>query len=748
MADINSAINAATNAVGTVSKSVTALGAAAGIGSLGSLGSTLGSIQSTVTNLFGSVSKFFKDVKTLNLPLPNPLFAYASYTYVLGLGCLSDNEINYPDTTYRAGKKIPLLCKDAGSDPTNRVNTPYGKFDFFINNLQLESVLGFEEGQNTNVSNITFDIIEPYSMGMFMIACQQLALEQGHPNWLEAPFILTIDFRGAKETGTMGSIPNTSRQIPFTFIDVKMTADAEGAKYSCEAVPFNQQALSDVNHGLKTDVSIKGKTIQEILQTGEKSLQASVNAFYKEQAKKNNIPVPDEMCILFPNEIASSMTPAGSGTSTENVSGATTDSVSATAIFQKLGVSRSAINSTLIQNPDDCNAIGIADLGFDDARKADASIGQDNKVYDKDLKINVRSNNTIDPKQTEMKFTQDSTISNSINQAIMMSKFIDNTFDPSNLSPEGYRDWWRIDVQVYNISTDENMPITGSKPKLYVYRVVPFAAHASKMMPPNTKAPGFKNLGLQVVKEYNYIYTGKNVDILKFEIKMNLDFIGTMAPDGLTRTQDSVTAAQSGSSAEKLLQVTPLGKGNPPEQGAWPTMVKFVKTLTGTDKKGGGGAETQATRGARLFYDAITSGVDMIELSMDIIGDPYYIAQSGMGNYTSQALSHNLNSDGTVNYQNGEVDIRVNFRTPIDLNQTTGLYNFGGTSASAPIIKYSGLYQLFTVKSKFQDGIFTQTLDGIRRSGQELTKEATPEQTFSTTKTQINELDPYGYGDS
>jgi hypothetical protein len=176
-------------------------------------------------------------------------------------------------------------------------------------------------------------------------------------------------------------------------------------------------------------------------------------------------------------------------------------------------------------------------------------------------------------------------------------------------------------------------------------------------------------------------------------------------------------------------------------------MVKFVKTLTSTDKKGGGGVETQTTRGARLFYDALTSGVDMIELTMDIIGDPYYIAQSGMGNYTSQALSHNLNSDGTVNYQNGEVDIRVNFRTPLDINQTTGLYNFGGTSASAPIIKYSGLYQLFTVKSKFNDGIFTQTLDGIRRSGQELTKEATPEQTFSTAKAVVNELDPYGYGE-
>jgi hypothetical protein len=740
MADpITTGLNAATNAVQTLSNTVTSLGSASG----------LGSIQSSITNLFGSVNKFFKDVKTLNFPQSNPLFKYASYTYVLGIGCLSDDDVNYPDKSYRAGRKIPLLAKDANADPNNRVNTPYGKFDFFINNLQLESVIGFEQGQNTNVTNITFDIIEPYSMGMFMIACEQLALQQGHANWLEAPFILTIDFKGATETGTMASVPNSSRQIPFTFIDVKMTADENGAKYQCECVPFNQQALSDVNHGLKTDVAIKGKTVQEILQTGEKSLQAAVNSFYKEQAKKNNIPVPDEMCILFPNDVASSATPAASSDNSENTDGATTstDSASATAIFEKLGVSRSAINSTLIQNPDDCNAIGQSDLGFSETRKADSSVGQDNKVYDPNLKINVRSSNTVDAKQTDMKFTQDSNISNAINQVILSSKFLDTTFDPSNLSPEGYRDWWRIDVQVYNISTDENLAVTGSKPKLYVYRVVPYMAHASKMMPPNTKAPGFTNMHTQVVKEYNYIYTGKNVDVLRFDIKMNLDFIGTMAPDGLTRSQDSVTAAQTGGALGAVPQVNPLGQGNPPEKGAWPTMVKFIKTLTGTDKKGGGGVETQTTRAGRLFYDALTSGVDMIELSMDIIGDPYWIAQSGTGNYTSTQVSQQMNTDGSVNYQNGEVVARVNFRTPIDINQTTGLYNFGGSSASAPIIKYSGLYQIYTVKSIFKDGTFQQTLDGIRYPGQELSKEATPEKTFSTAKTIINALDPYGYGD-
>jgi len=47
----------------------------------------------------------------------------------------------------------------------------------------------------------------------------------------------------------------------------------------------------------------------------------------------------------------------------------------------------------------------------------------------------------------------------------------------------------------------------------------------------------------------------------------------------------------------------------------------------------------------------------LYDLTLEIIGDPYFIQQSGTGNFTAQETEYkNLNSDGTMNHQNGEVD--------------------------------------------------------------------------------------------
>jgi hypothetical protein len=89
-----------------------------------------------------------------------------------------------------------------------------------------------------------------------------------------------------------------------------------------------------------------------------------------------------------------------------------------------------------------------------------------------------------------------------------------------------------------------------------------------------------------------------------------------------------------------------------------------------------------------------------------------------------------------MNYQNGEVDIIVNFRTPIDINQASGLYNFGGT-ATAAMTQWSGLYGVTDVTSTFSNGQFKQILKGYRRPLQELKEEASREETYRTTNDAI-----------
>jgi hypothetical protein len=188
--------------------------------------------------------------------------------------------------------------------------------------------------------------------------------------------------------------------------------------------------------------------------------------------------------------------------------------------------------------------------------------------------------------------------------------------------------------------------------------------------------------------------------------------------------------------------------GNDPSRtpGATPTRVKYVANYVGTDNKGGGGLETGATRAARLFHNALTSGADMINLDLKILGDPYFIAQSGQGNYTSKPVSQNLNADGSVNYQSGEVDVVINFRTPIDINQSTGLYDFGKATKSASSVQFSGIYQIINVTSNFAGGQFTQVLSGPRRANQEIKAPADPNKVYNTTTQEEIPNDGWGEG--
>ena len=741
--NIGSSIDSATTSIGdSISSGIDTLseGAAGALDSVkdavGGIGGAISGALGGISGLLGTLGAGVTKLAGVNLPLKNALFDYASYTYVIGLGCLSDNQVHHPDKTYIKNiNSIKLICKDANTDPKNRVQTPYGKFDFFIDDLKLESMIGYEKGSgNTNVHGLSFNVTEPYSMGQFILACQTLAQQLGHNNFREAPFILTIEFRGNKETGAMSIIPNTTRTIPFTFQDLDMTVTQNGSVYHCTGMPFGMWPLSDDANLFKTESSAVGKTVQEMLQSGTNSLQAMLNAREREQAKmlpddKGVEHVPNQYLIMFPVNTSSGDSSAQGSQSydDEDSNSATTASSGSTGdIYQSLGVAISPANSQLVQNTTACNAIGKATMGFSESRKGDQPSAKDNVVYNAETGIFAGSKLTksVDPKISEFRFQQDTSITNAICQVILQSDYVNQALDKSRITKEGYRDWFRIQTRLYNITSDVQAN-TGVKAKLIVYQVVPASVHASRATPPNTPAPGFGELKKQIVKEYNYIYTGKNVDVEKFEIKISNGFTVIMGADALTRTQDEVTDKQTGGTVGKNIISEPQSVGAKPPTGEkgigiMPTIQKWIGTTTSLDKQGGGGQEGQAQRTAKLFNDCFNTPFDMYNLDLGIIGDPYWIMQSGLGNYTSkQSQFSNLNADGTANYENGEVDVVVNFRTPIDINQSTGLYDFGKSAKSVPVMQFSGIYCVQNIVSTFKSGKFQQTLTGFRRPQQE-----------------------------
>jgi hypothetical protein len=733
MSFISSAINSATNAVNTVKNTLSESGPASSLSALGTsitgaLSGALGSVAGSIGNILSAVGTGVVQVDT-KLPMPNVLHDYASYDYVITMGCLSAQEFNFPNESYMAGRYPPIMLKSANGDPDNRIKTVAGKFDFYIDNLTLVGQYGFEKSTgNTNSTNIEFTVIEPYSMGMFMTVVQQAAFEQGYKNYTDAAYLLMIEFRGADQAGTMKVVPNTRKFIPFRFNNLQFKVTAAGSVYNIVATIANSVALTDSYRLVKNDVSIKGKTVQEILQTGEQSLQVVANGGFKQAKEDKQVSVPDEILILFPNDISSAPQNSSPGTAKESNSSATTSSsqVSSSALFQKLGVNRSSANQTLTQDTGACNPLGRASLGFDVTRPGDKPMTNSSEYYDEKTQTYIRGKNVANPKEVVMQFAPNTDIINIINQVLIKSDASKVALDPSQISAEGMRPWWRVDVQTYHIPSDANMKNTGQIPKLIVYRVIPYKVHASRLLPPNAAAPGIQQLKAQAAKEYNYIYTGKNVDVLRFDIQINNTFYNPVLADGGKRTEDKKTAGSTATDAPATPEgnTAPAKGAAPPKPGeGLPSAMRADKTGTGTEGKGGTQGETAANRVARMFHDSLLLGTDMQNIDFDIVGDPYFIANSGKGNYVDNPTNLiNVTKDGSVNYQSSEVDIVINFRTPIDINQSTGLYDLNNTKLAQ---NFSGLYKLTTITSTFSKGQFKQNLKCFRRQGQD--SKATPD---------------------
>lgn len=727
-------LDSATNAIDQAKALVTDTGPASG----------LSQIFDSVTGFVSDIAGIVNGGKGPKMPLPNPLFKYASYTYSIGFGCISTKEANNPDATYMKGGRIDLVCKSAGADPNNRVQTPYGKVEFYIDDVVVSGQVGFKNGANSNIIDMNFTVVEPYSMGLLPIALQLMARKKGYNNWRDATYILTIEFRGNTENGQIQRIPNTFRCIPFILTDWDMTVDQNGAVYKIEAMATNMAAFANANHTVKNDVRITGASVVELLQNGPNSLQVALNDRQQLIWKDKPGGVPDQYIILFPKDTSTAGMANKTGgeiKTTATLSPYANSDNSVEGLLKKIGVSMSKENNNLVQAWEDVNEIGRSIIDYTRDRPGEKAAADPNKVYNTTSGTFAKGKIVYDEKQHDFKFPQDSDISNAINQVLMQSAFIKNTFTKAP-TVDGYRGWWRIDTKVYEVDTTANDKWTNQKPKIWVYRVVPYNTHAGHLISANLKAPGLEERKRRAVKVYDYIYTGKNVDITGFKFKFDNGFGTFLSANPLNRTGDAV---QANSQSQKInpkadqIKVDPLPEGNEPSNkiGVVPNIVKFFKTLTGTDRKGGSGLDSEEVRAARMWHDAITSSTQSMQsVDLEIIGDPYYIMCSGTGNYTAlPGPVPGIKADGSINFEDGEVDIVINFRTPADINQNTGLYTFKSNNQAIPLLGFSGLYRVIDIESRFSKGKFTQVISADRRIMQESDTTAAPSQLYSTVKT-------------
>lgn len=691
-------------------------------------------------------------------PYKNPLSKFASYNYVFSFAALSTTEVNFPDQTYRKSEPKNVILRSGGAG-NSKVKTIYeqsagSNVEYFIDDVEIETIISPNpKSRHTNAVGLRFKVLEPYSMGLFLQTVQIASLKAGFTNYLAAPFLLSVDFKGYDDRGNVVTAPNARRLFPLKLTNVTFNVDENGSNYDIEAIPWHEQAMADETQKSVTDTALKGRSIVELLQTGGESLATVLNTRELELQQSGNKKVADKYVILFPTKDSSeeeqlaglqedtdgattesSTDPASGGTRElsdarkkevyESITGVQNSQIPAdfdTELSKILGivVKRSEIAEAIrdyAEKPENINKIGRSKIVKSFLEGGDVPFAK-GKFQEVEGKPGVfkRGNITVSEEGRNFTFTSGTRIQDMIEEVILISEYGRELYKQQP-DATGMINWFRIEADCYAIPDKATEAQTGSIPKIYVYRVVPYKVHSSRVDAPGATAKGIDNLKRQAVKEYNYIYTGENDDVLNFDIEINTAFFSAIMGDMGQNNADSITGSAQSMASETPEEVPGQSDGSSDNLNGKSTTNTVHKTSTGG--AGGGGINHPETQVARMFNDAIlNSTVDLIKAEMQIWGDPYYIADSGMGNYNAGSTDLiNINKNGSMDYQSSEVDVQVNFRTPLDIGDN-GWYQFPG-GGSVPVQSFSGLYQVVYVNNRFSDGQFTQNLQMIRRRNQ------------------------------
>jgi len=658
-------------------------------------------------------------VKNLPALVPNPMEQFASMNVLWTMACLTPQQYNNPSSYRNSPADLTnIIFSSGGRFDSQRVNTFYGVPEYYINNFVMNTLVGSNEKTgNSNAIKFSFDIIEPHSMGLLLQSMQVAATNAGYDSYLNiTPYVLRMDIQGYDDRGVELTVIKPKFFV-MKLTSTKFTVNESGSVYKVEAIPLNHTGFSDVINTSYSDVKLFGETVYEMLASGPGSLVAHLNANEAKLVAEKKIKFPDEYVIQFPIQ-ASDYKSSSVTNSTENKATVNLDAVpdSTNRAVLKAITSRSNTQSNSVSQPQgEQNVIAAGSMGFDQLKGGNPLFKRAGDTFDEATGVLKRDGMVINPKTRAFQFGQNQTLTAIINQVILSSDWAKKAIEPNKLLPTGYIQWYKLDVQIEMLDFDKS---TGDYAKRIIYRVVPYLTHQSIFTNATSAPIGYQELMKSVVKEYQYIYSGQNVDVLTLAIEINNMFF--VSTDPKAQHESAKTANQDQKNAEVTNTTYKTGEGPATSvqsaQAGRARTLRDPKALEGS--KGGSDDKSSEQIVAENFQRAFITGssADMVTVNLEILGDPYWLVDSGSANYFAKAASavSQITDDGTMNYESGNIYVYISFRTPADINTETGLYDFSIAGKESP---FGGLYRVNMCENTFADGMWKQKLKLLRMPG-------------------------------
>ena len=648
----------------------------------------------------------------------NILNGYKSVTYNFTLAALPPDALKNPKS-YRnkplkyvvassKGKKANAISSDItttpGLDNSNGADLVKGfndrsggRFDLFIDSVELDSIITPNEQTGTALSTkVKFEVFEPYSANGFIEALYTAAVAAGWSGYLGCCYLLKIEFLGYsdKVNGPVDKpeVVNATKYIPMKLTGTEMEVNETGTKYRVSAIPYNEAAYANPNQIL-TDMSFTGNTVKTVLEDLFASLEKSLEERERKEKPDDAAIKTDKYEIYFPE-----MPAAGEELKLDK--------------SVKNKIAESKINEVLresaiykfppIEKSPNATPAGGTQSNYSTEKKINPETGEEYTA------INDRSV----PTTNQIQFAKGANISEIIELVIRDSEYVKDILKDidkaKSAGANGMIDYFQLIINTVPLNLDDT---TGRQRFTYQFIVAPYKVHFSKLPGQQNAKYNAKDVASYVKRTYDYLYTGKNVDVLGFKLNFNNLFFQAAVPKQ-GATDKSGTSLAAGASNEQQSKLAPNAAKDASKNQNGTAAIVSDANAGSISQLGGQYNPSPYTQLAIQAHSAILESVNLLTGEIEIIGDPYYLSTSGMGNYSPVTKDNGSTQDGEARPTAGPVIIRVNFRNPIDIDEKTGLVTF------SDLTPFSGIYQVLKCRNTFRDGTFKQSLNIMRFNGQ------------------------------
>lgn len=592
---------------------------------------------------------------------PNQLHEYANWTYKIAWYMLTNDTYNSIMTSGTVSADKGTLIAKSGGVGAN--TNPALEGDLYFRSLRINSAIGNRlSAAATNNFELEMVIVEPYGASLIGQLAAMAANTSGQNSISpsEVPYLLEIDFDGYKDDGTMVTsiLKDGKKYIPVKILTVEMSLESGGASYRMTMAPYSFYAQTPRYAEMEFGVTIGGNTVEEMLGKG-KGLMKELNDFEKLKKQEGIITVEDEYDI---------------------------------AIFS-------------------FNPAGNTNLDLANSKFAYPQQGGESTI----LKRRPATKNG--PSLDTYTISRGSVIKEVIKNVILSSQYFNEKVKPDTPTDKSKPAELIKVIPVIEVTNNFD-PARNEFAKKIMFKVFN-TLNYGEVIPYVGNAP-VSEWGY--CKEYNWLFTGKNADIIECNLSFNMVYF--------TKMQTNILDHNS----IKYNQLSVTGNRTPSDM-SFSSVKSMAQKVFNLPTQGSNVPQRyiNATIAAEWFDSKMNNAnADNVSLDLRIIGDPDWIPQDASVCGGLISIGEKLyDAHNSIAVDVAGVYVRLNLRTPRDYNPTTGLVDISNEQLTV-----QGIYQVITVESNFEDGRFTQTLNMVKVPNQEDEK---PKSAGQNRNDQINE---------